>query len=61
MKQRIARAALAGATAAIQQEYPMHRIEVITDEPLSRQIRVSHPTAMQGGPRYFVIKVSEPI
>jgi hypothetical protein len=60
MKARVAQAALAGAVAGIQREFPMHRVEAHDVAPLQRQVRVSHPTA-QEMPRYFLVKISEPI
>jgi hypothetical protein len=59
-KRHPAKIALDSAVAAIRAEYHDHSVEVVTDEPLLRQVRVrplSHSTA----PRYFVIKVSEPL
>jgi hypothetical protein len=61
VKRRVAQAALNGAVAAIQQEFPMHRVQKIDIEDLSVQVRLSHPTAQDEGPRYFRVKISEPI
>jgi hypothetical protein len=59
-KTDLAKAALDGAVAGIRHQYPHHIVECVTDEPLSRQVRVRAPGSY-GGPRYFVIKVSEPL
>jgi hypothetical protein len=61
IKERVARAALSGAIAAIREEFPMHRVQIQPFSPsLERTIKVSHPTAMEGE-RFFRIKVSEPL
>jgi hypothetical protein len=59
-KPRVAGAALAGAIQGIRNEFPMHNVETITEGSLMAQVRISHPTAMNL-PRYFVIKISEPM
>ncbi len=60
-KRHLAKIALDGAVAAIRGEYPDHCVEVVTDEPLLRQVRVRPMSRSTAAPRYFAIKVSEPL
>lgn len=67
LKERIADAALHGAVSGIVGVIGgSHDVEVVTREPLQWQIRVrpkeqTPPYRHQGGPRYFTVKVAEPI
>jgi hypothetical protein len=59
-KKILATIALDGATAAIRSQYPDHAVEIVTNEPLTRLVRV-RPRTRENAPRYFLIKVSEPL
>jgi len=64
LKEKVAAAALNGATGqiflAVEQDYD---VEVVTRERLEWQLRLrsKNPAEASRGPRYFVVKVSEPI
>lgn len=65
LKRQIAEAAKAGAlqriAALLGEDYAL---EVVTDEPLTMQLRVKRNASMYTAsvsPRYFLIRISEPI
>jgi hypothetical protein len=69
LKQSVVQGALDGAIAGIRRKIGgSHDIEVVTAGRLERQVRVRNkrgPDDPEGfrspGPRYFLVKVSEPI
>lgn len=62
LKKRIADAAKRGAHDAVLRELGLdYTVEVVTDEPLLIQFRVRDNHTTGRGPRYFTVKVAEPI
>lgn len=59
-KRQLARIVLDGATSAIRAAYPDCHLEVTSEDHLWQQVRIKHRSGMQS-PRYFLIRVSEPI
>lgn len=57
-KAKIADVALHGAVAAIKAEFPA-RVTNVQWDALQAMVRIA-PVDGQGGPRYYLIKVSEP-